>query len=403
MGVSKLPLFLKSLDCKTSTSTSIPDFDCLLIDIQSVIYSKLLESFKENEDAIISDTCEQTFSWFIKLLEILFSKTTNASSSTTTIVICFDGAGVPMKWPVQKKRRTAQAPTGIKDVLRMSIFECNTISQKVYKYFKKELSRNDIASELLIKLPNEVRFLLSSSKIPNEGEHKLFEIASKLGYKRPLIFSVDNDVFVIALVRCRQFDNVFIGKSIIEKKFEIYELREFFPRAKAIAFLSFLFGNDFIPEIIGITDTNVEAYKNFFETSRSDYSLIGLLYDAVQYMISENKIRFCPVDYYEDRLLVEFWKNCLWVMDYYERSVFPQRYMQNYFYTAFDRNQFLTAFQDKRNLVATYNVALVEYKQLATHYVPADFPFIPKKYLLPEKRSSAIVEFLWKENKRDGV
>ncbi|KAG8172614.1 hypothetical protein JTE90_007707 [Oedothorax gibbosus] len=48
-----------------------------------------------------------------------------------------------------------------------------------------------------------------------------------------------------------------------------------------------------------------------------------------------------------DKLLGEsFWITFLWLYDYYTQTMFPQKYLENPVYQAFDRNQLLTALSD---------------------------------------------------------
>ncbi|GFT78293.1 XRN_N domain-containing protein [Nephila pilipes] len=63
-------------------------------------------------------------------------------------------------------------------------------------------------------------------------------------------------------------------------------------------------------------------------------------------------------------LVESFWITFLWLQDYYTRSSFPQKYLENPVYDQFDRNQLLTALSTPRYSWACYQRAETMYQQI---------------------------------------
>jgi hypothetical protein len=460
MGVKNLSILLESLDCKPYKKPN--PFDSILIDIQSVIHSSLVNSFKITERDIIADVCEKTFTWFVNLLHLAFE---TKPSDSVKIVLSFDGAGLPMKWPVQRKRRTSSpaatmvssstsssssnsysfsnnsssstsfssSPSAFpsafpssnfssfpssssssrKDLLKHALFGHNVVSREIYEYFEERLSSPALLTDTyMIDFPANVDFVLSGSEVSGEGEHKLFHLAKHCRCRNPLVVSVDNDVFVIALVRRRQFETIQVAKGITRHELKnVYDLTDVGVSGHVFASACFLFGNDFVPDVVTIEPANVSTLVSVLRVLNPSHTLPEVVYVMVQRLAAGKKIKFSEVDYFEDTLMVEFWKNCLWVLDYYSTLNFPQKYMTNAFYDKFDRNQFLTACLDLDTLTSTYARAVEEYSSLRTNVVDEDsatanvFDKLQyenlKKYLLatpPFQTRQEATEITWHRN-----
>ena len=337
MGISNFTLLLRSAGCKPTRE--ILYFDSILIDIQSVIHAKLGFSSKYSRRDIVQDVCFNVVRW---VRESVFNAMINQiHNPNITIVICFDGSGVPMKWPIQAERRKHNhSNPSEKDLLKKSLFEHNHISYEVYLWLEREIEQNFSLWNVPEDRFDSIRFILSSSEMDGEGEHKMFRIAHLYSLEEPLVLSVDNDVFILALMR--EYKQIQIGKDCLS----IYHLSDLFSyrKFKILIAISFLFGNDFFPEIIGITQGNVDRiYNIIYDMEVTDVSNIPLVMHEFLERIQKN-IRYTKIHDYEDVLFLEFWKNVFWMIDYYTLNVeFKQKYKQNQLWSVFDRNRFLTA------------------------------------------------------------
>ena len=397
MGVFGLPLLISEVF--SSPTYTLDTYDCILVDIQSTIYSKLAATTKHNAKDIIEDVCQHTYLWFLSLLRWIFDE---PSASEMTIVIAFDGPCVPMKWPLQKYRRQNTSLENDCDLLKISLFECNIFSERVYEYFKTQLKASAITNPPDY-LPPTLFFILDGSQNPGEGEHKLFYTAEEKGFQNLLVVSVDNDVFFIALARWPRVQSVHVLKYSEFKPSSIYPLKNLSVRPEIVFYAGFLFGNDFIPEIVKLTPTNVTVLKEIIESIDPYSSIPGLLYHIVQRLRERRKIRYTSVDDVSDRILIEFWKNCLWMRDYYQKQDFPQKYMRNVFYDMFDRNRILSGFENVRDMEDTFRDAQQEYHALRPTSQPSpDHVFTKEQlnvlqpYILKPSTKTQVDTFTWK-------
>lgn len=333
MGIPNFTTFLNSAKFPTD---KIDSFDSILMDAQSLLYVAIDNSLKETENALLADICHIVSEEIINILKLLFN--IKAHEENVTIVISFDGEGVPMKWPTQQKRREKLAEG--RDLYKVVLFGNNSISKNVIRHLQNSLLK---VTTRLNNVPAQMRIIISGCDIEGEGEHKLFHIAEHYKCKKPMIVSEDNDVFIISCVHYSKFDNI----QIKRKHNTFYRLNDIITNylqysTPVLIYGSFLFGNDFIPPIVSITETNPNLIHDALYHCESEY-LPDIFYSVLSTLVLKKKIRFTNIMCKDKDLIVDFWKTCLWVLDYYQYKTFPQKYMLNTLYNTFDRNMIITA------------------------------------------------------------
>lgn len=359
MGIPNFTSFLKAANIDTS---SINTFDSILIDAQSLIYSAIDSSLKENEQLLLEDINFLVFNNIINIINSLFK--TNVQEDFITIIISLDGEGVPMKYPTQQKRRENNIRG--RDLYKIVLFGNNSISNNVVNYLSAAL-KSKKHLQFLKNTPEHIRFLISGADSEGEGEHKLFHIATHYNCKNPIIVSEDNDVFIISCIHYADFDSIQIKK----KKHVYYNLNDIMSNylqynANVLVNASFLFGNDFIPPIVYISENNPAVIHDAMYHCDDTY-LPNILYTILS-MISKHMI-YSQVAYVDESVILEYWKNCLWILDYYKYKNFPQKFMKNILYTSFDRNMVITALLNRDYSIQTFEKAKSEYGNLIT--IPA--------------------------------
>jgi hypothetical protein len=322
----------------------IAEFDSVLFDAQTYIYSAIGSSVHTDELLFFEEVCGSSWSLFMDHVKRFW--TFIEELDAMTFVLSFDGEGVPMKWPTQRKRRNRHDR---KALYYYSLFGKNRLSLEVENYFRKRIhALTDIPSR------RRWRILICGCRVPGEGEHKLFEIARRLSLRRPVVCSVDQDVFVIALARRRQFHSIQVFR---------------FDRFLNVVFdddlemISFLFGNDFVPAVVGITDQNVRDIEAGIRAVKmySDGSVVSSFAIFLEHV--EPRIRFSRVAHIDEELVSAFWITYLWMRNYYRARHFPQKYLTNAVFDAFDRNQILTALTNVHLSREIYSKAFERYRQ----------------------------------------
>lgn len=361
MGIPNFTTFLKSAKLNTGT---LYKYDSILIDAQSLLYVAIDTSLKETEKNILLDVNYIVFTEIVFILNTLFKR--RVHDETVTIIISLDGEGVPMKWPTQQKRRE-KAALG-RDLYKIVLFGNNSISRNVSDYLKKSLA-DPKCLRCLKNSPKHMRFVIDGCTKEGEGEHKLIPPALYYGCKRPVIVSEDNDVFIISCVHFTSFDMI-----QIKRKYDtFYNLNDIITNylqysVNTLINTCFLFGNDFIPPIISITENNPVLIHDAMYKCMEDY-LPDVLYFVLSTLENSKKIRFSRVTYTDERVIVEYWKNCLWVLDYYAHKTFPQKYMRNKLFSIFDRNMLITALLDRDYSARTFEKARAKYAVLTAQPV----------------------------------
>ncbi|GFS69198.1 XRN_N domain-containing protein [Nephila pilipes] len=376
MGITNFSLLLQSL----KTDKIIP-FDSILIDAQSLLYGAIDGTWKESEHDIMLDMCYKVEIDIGNILNTLFKS--NLFENELHVVISFDGEGVPMKWPIQQKRR--DKPAEGRNLYKIVLFGNNIISQKVYRHLRESLTNFDQFNKRYLQryIPQTIKFILSGSNMEGEGEHKLFHIARKYSLKKPIIVSEDNDVFILAYKQFKTFESVQIRK----KQNVIYNLRELMYDSKILVNASLLFGNDFIPSVVTITVNNFNTIHDalyHFSIEHQNDDLPELFCFVLKHLCDKSKIRYKKVPFVDYELILEFWKTCLWVLDYYTSPNFPQKFILNGLYDAFDRNSIVTALLDVEYSKCIYYEARTKYSSLESH--PIENSSIPVMQLDQVKR-----------------
>lgn len=337
MGIPNFKTFLDTSGCKYD---KLEEFDSILIDIQSYLYKGLQFTFKSSESGIIEDVCCYVIKSLHELFENIFSY--DCFTDTVQIIISFDGESIPMKLPTQKQRRNVEAEG--KNVYKLVLFGHNTISERVRNFIVHILNKD--SKEVFpdcIKIPSELEFRILGSDIKGEGEHKLFYLGSYLKCRKPVIASIDNDVIIIALSQLYKFDSIQIYKSknnFLNINRVVSHVLSYDKKYCILA--SLLFGNDFIQPIINLKDKNCPLIHDALKECNS-YEMPMVFYIVLKKLKEASKIRFKVTPQVEESIIIEFWKNCFWVLDYYEKYNFPQKYMENYLFDIFNRDHIVTA------------------------------------------------------------
>ena len=335
MGITN---FCKLLEPLQEYPSEPGSFDSILYDIQSLLHAAIQFSQSNNQEQLLRDIPHHVWHSFYKdLLEIL-----PYAKSSVTLIVSFDGDGVPMKWPTQQQRRTkthTDTSTDIKSICKMVLFGNNIISLAVQNYFREKLKKH-LNTSPFDKISH---VYLSGCNVPGEGEHKIFHMAEKLSLRQPIVISIDQDVFILALLRMQYYETLQIYRY---KRFypisDIYQ-KWFFPVRLEVC--SFLFGNDFIPSLISITPTNASTIYRFLNTEEEDEQHpVVVLAHFIQKM--KPHLRYKQVTHIDTLLVDCFWVTFFWLKDYYTKSHFPQKYITNPVYRLFDRNQLLTALSE---------------------------------------------------------
>ncbi|GBN26079.1 hypothetical protein AVEN_149385-1 [Araneus ventricosus] len=363
-------------------------FDSILYDVQSLLHVAISEALETNEPKLFRELCESAWKTFQKHLNIFLSY---AAADRITLILCFDGIGVPMKWPTQRERRSKK--DGIvrsvqiqgKSKYRSALFGPNIIALEVQKFFVTRLKK------FRFQNIQELVVIISGCNVPGEGEHKLFHIAEKMqsdpssvSCRNPLIVSQDQDVFIIALMRLSRYETL-----------QIFRYGNYYPVTKLfrewlsypiyhLEVCSFLFGNDFIPTLVGITPNNACAINQCLELQEHSSSAASsccsddTLSEEEESLLSTHPVsiiacfiermsknlRFQKLAHLDGSLVESFWIVFFWLKDYYTQSEFPQKYIENPIYDAFDRNQLLTALTSPQFSFRCYERARIAYQTM---------------------------------------
>ncbi|GFS81004.1 XRN_N domain-containing protein [Nephila pilipes] len=362
---------------------TVPEpFDSILYDVQSLLHVALSTALETDEPKLFQEMCRVVW---CKMVQNLNEFLSHASVDHLTLVLSFDGEGVPMKWPTQRERRTKkdgeQRNVSLqgKSKYRSVLFGTNIIALKIQKYLVERLKRYQF------KKIEQLKVVVSGCNVPGEGEHKLFHIAEALHpdqCRHPLVVSEDQDVFVLSFMRLHRYDTL-----------QIYRYGKYYPVTRLVQewlpyplnhleICSFLFGNDFIPALVTISPNNYPtinqclALEDFSQDSDSlteeeeddekktlpATHPVSIMARFIQNMSS--CLRYQSPTHLNAALVESFWITFLWLQDYYTCTSFPQKYLENPVYDQFDRNQLLTALSTPRYSWACYQRAETIYQQI---------------------------------------
>lgn len=388
MGV---PNFCKLLDL-ILPPTSLPDpFDSILLDAQSLIYRSIDYTFEKTESEIIQEICVTMWDYVEHLLNYLFSFSTALCSEEVTLVLSFDGEGVPMKWGTQRDRRLKNVPNK-KSFYKQVLFGNNILSQRIELHLARCLKQYGLFPTRFFKI------VLCGCNVPGEGEHKIFQVAEALSKecRRPMVCSIDQDVFTLALLRFRRFETVqihryksFYNVTRMVQSFAPYPIHR-------LITVSYLFGNDFIPTLVAISPTNAPALH------------YGLTYDAVEeedppFKVAEflkyvrGHLRMEETAHVDESLLFSFWLTYVWMMDYYTKRTFPQMFLGNSIWDRFDRNQLLTGLLDVTLSRRAFERASQAYSEKTTQ--PENHP---ERHVFTDPDILEQLRVYWRESEHSG-
>lgn len=411
MGIANFTKWIECFD-KGGEQWNEP-FDSVWIDLQSELYVAIDRCFPL--DDTYDTRCETQFfrdvSKMVRerlarlLLELFRLYPRREDRDEAIVMISFDGRGVPMKWPTQRKRRSSSSSSSSealrgKQAYRVSLFGKNALSARVARALVRDLSSGRFHDLLFVRekdrvlFPPFLRYLVSGCDIPGEGEHKIFHAAEKLGATHPVFVSVDNDAFQLGFARLDRFECVQLyngGGGGRRKTTTLYNLTHFVNEvctcpAIAILYVSLLFGNDFLPPLVALTDANcvsarramskawdasaaaAAAAKEGWETRR----LMPAFYDRFLTEM-DDCLRYdglpARTPMQTEEAAVRFWTTCFWVLDYYTRREFPQKRARNELFEAFDRDALLALVLANDHLersVETFEKAREAYESMSS-------------------------------------
>lgn len=333
--------------------------DSILIDVQSLLYIAIDQALEPEESNMIKEICICVQEQIKKIISDIL-KEYELLKSQLTIILSFDGEGVPMKWPTQRQRRFGSNISG-KNVYKISLFGNNEISRNVQNKLVSSLKDEHFYSLFQKRVVDDVRICVSGCNVEGEGEHKLFNLAEEMQCKHPVIVSMDNDIFILSFLRIDRYDTI----QLFKKQNRFYNLTQFvkeilpYPLHLLIS-ASFLFGNDFLPSLLTITNNNVVAIHDALATCQESD-----LPDVIRWVLEKcrSHMRFKETPSIDRELVVQFWITCLWVLDYYTQKNFSQKWTINKIYDQCNRNMILTALLDSQLARETYQEALSMYKE----------------------------------------
>lgn len=363
MGITN---FCKLIDPIYPPASEPTVFDSLLVDCQNFLYVAINYSLETDKVKLLHEICKSTWNQIQSLLKLFLSYP--SASEPLTVVLSFDGEGVPMKFATQRDRRNQTKSSSRKTFYRYVLFGNNTLTLRVQKYIIEQLKLFDWT----------VKIILCGCNVSGEGEHKIFQVAEVLrsSCRKPIIVSVDQDVFVLAFLRLDRYDALQIYRY--GKFYRVNALvRELPYPLRRLIDVSFLFGNDFIPVLVGILPSNIATLHRALTYDEEDEAaaaaeegddVVATLATFLRNM--KPHIQFTAVEFVDRKLLVCFWMTYLWILDYYRQRHFPQQFLENRLYDAFDRNQLLTGLEDPTYSRERYREARKSYEHMMTQPVP---------------------------------
>ena len=190
---------------------------------------------------------------------------------------------------------------------------------------------DSIITNYINQLKN-IKCYYSSSKEHNEGELKLFDWLKQYSNKTICIVGKDADLIVLSLISTpllyiyiynnKTFINIYV---LIEKLSSLCELQfnlKYHPIRKDAVLLSFLLGNDYLP--------NISSFKSIFKEYKKFLSLKrGFLYfkdgnlnlNNLKYILS--KLPMINDTLYPKQNVYHYFNSILWNMDLYQGKVYP--------------------------------------------------------------------------------
>lgn len=354
MGITN---FCKLLNLVTSPTSEPEYFDSILVDVQGYLYVAIEYALQTDDDKFRREVCHLTWTLLSKHLDELLSHADDCSS--ITLVLSFDGEGVPMKWPTQRKRRSNHKTLKRKDVYRYSLFGVNAISSQVERYVIERLKHYRFPAAHTLEV------ILCGCNVPGEGEHKIFQVAETVdGCRHPIVASVDQDVFVLAFMRIDRYDTIQIYRY--DRYYHVTKLLHdtlSYPASRLVT-ATFLFGNDFVPPLVSITPINapsIHACLGDMDDDETDEA-----FTTAAFLEKHHSLRYDAVAHVDPERIIDFWTTTLWCRDYYTLRHFEQKYLKNPIFDRFDRNQLLTGLSSAEFSSRLLREAKHRYESLVT-------------------------------------
>jgi 5'-3' exonuclease len=261
-------IIFKQKECET--------IDTLMMDCNSIIYDcyyKLISDYETISDDLLESMLIQHV---IKQIE----KYIFVIKPTSMVFIAFDGVAPFAKMVQQRKRRYKS--------LFMSQFEkprpWNTSYITPGTQFMQNLSKL-VNSHFVAK--TDLKYIVSSSEIPGEGEHKMFAYLRENDYKKSVVgvYGLDSDLIMLSICNSKHVKNIYIireepdfqkktsnrgeyNKDLIFIKEEGLSKgikEESSAGAEDYMFMCILLGNDFLPGFPAL-NLRTNGYQHLMET-----------------------------------------------------------------------------------------------------------------------------------------
>lgn len=359
MGITNFCRLIYPISPPSSEPTP---FDSLLVDCQSFLYGAIDHSLETDEVKLFHEICESIWNQLRNLIKWFLSHP--CASENVTVILSFDGEGVPMKFATQRDRRSkTKQNASRKSFYRYVLFGHNALTLGVQKFLREQFENFDWT----------LKIILCGSNVPGEGEHKIFQLAEaekEPPCRNPVVVSVDQDVFVLAFLRLDRYDSLQIYRY--KKFYHVTSLVRALPYPlRRLVDVSFLFGNDFIPVLVGITDDNVATFHRALTFDEDEEEEEDVVTNIARFLRNLGRhVQFTRVEFVDRKLIVCFWITHLWILDYYTQRSFLQQFLENRLYDAFDRHQLLTGLEDAEYSRDAYREAKDVYEHMMTQPVP---------------------------------
>jgi 5'-3' exoribonuclease 1 len=370
--------------------------DNLMLDMNGIFHNsaqKIFEygSFKKADSILLEEKIEKmSINERIEKQNLIYEdicctidKLLKIITPTKRLILCIDGPAPLAKQNQQRQRRfRAAKESSAEDFLK---FDSNSISpgtkfmdflgKYIDWYIRKKISTDEIWKKLEV--------IFSSEKVPGEGEHKLLNYYRYYGIKSETFCIYANDADLIMLTLGTHNDKFYVLRDCMyDANYDYYILntpeiakdiiqsmrfeREDFDEETLIndfIFISFMVGNDFLPNI-----PSLEIMQRGIEIMFDVYKKVGESYGHLTQKIKSKGIVFKP------KVLEVF----LGTIGQYEKGILEGKYRKK---DMFFEDKYLD--KNIKLINGKYELNLENYKKDYNNYKleGADLSEVTQRYL----------------------